>query len=252
MRHARVLWTVVVMFLMILSVAAPAAAQAKDDEWEYTVAPYLIFASMDGTLGVRGLEAEVDTYTLSNLQGGFLGYFEARKGNWGFGADVVYMALGSSTDRLNIDPSQAAFLFLATRRLTPTLDLQFGARWNVVRGRIEFKDNSVVLAGTVVEETKQWVDPVVGLRWKQPLGERWLVSVPANVGGFGVSSSIAVDVFPTLQYKLGRHAWVGGGWRFLYMDYETGYEDGVPIPGEDAFRYDMITSGPVLGVAFRF
>ncbi len=154
--------------------------------------------------------------------------------------------------RVNINPSQAAFTFLAFRRIAPTLDLQFGARWNVVRGRIEFKDNSIVLAGTVLEETKQWVDPVVGLRWKQPIGERWLVSVPVNVGGFGVASKIAVDVFPTLQYKLGRNAWVGGGWRMLYMDYESNYEDGVPIPGEDAFRYDMITSGPVIGMAFRF
>ena len=251
MKHARGLWTVVVVFLMVLSVAVPAAAQAKTTSGN-TPSPRIWSSPAWTARWGRGLEADVDIYTLSNLQAGFLGYFEARKGNWGFGADVVYMALGESTDRVNIDPSQAAFLFLATRRLTPTLDLQFGARWNVVRGRIEFKDNSVVLAGTVVEETKQWVDPVVGLRWKQPLGERWLVSVPVNVGGFGVSSSIAVDVFPTLQYKLGRHAWIGGGWRFLYMDYETGYEDGVPIPGEDAFRYDMITSGPVMGVAFRF
>jgi hypothetical protein len=242
----------VLVFLMILAAAVPVAAQKQDDEWQYTVAPYLVFASMDGTLGVRSLEAKVDAYTLSNLQGGFLGYFEARKGNWGFGTDIIYMSLGASTQRVNIDPSQAAFTFLGIRRLAPTVDLQFGARWNVVRGRIEFKDNSVVLAGTVVEKTKQWVDPLVGLRWKQPLGDRWLVSLPVNVGGFGISSKIAVDVFPTLQYKLLKHTWIGGGWRFLYMNYETGYEDGVPVRGEESFRYDMLTSGPVIGAAFRF
>lgn len=240
------------VLLIALVFMMPVQAQAKDDEWEYTVAPYLVFAGMDGTLGVQGQEADVNVYTMHNLQSGFLGYFEARKGNWSFSTDVLYMALGASTDYINLDPSQAAFLFFANRRLAPNLDLQFGARWNVVRGRIEFKDNSPILAGTVVEQTKQWVDPVVGLRWKQPLGERWLVSVPANVGGFGLSSKIAVDVFPTLQFQLTKSAWIGGGWRFLYMDYETGYEDDVPIPGEDSFKYDMITSGPVLGVAFRF
>ena len=98
-----------------------------------------------------------------------MGYFEARKGDWGFGMDVVCMSLGSSTDRVNVDPSQAAFIFIAIRRLTPNLDLHFGVRWNVVRGRFEFKDNSLALAGPVVEDTKQWVDPIVGLRWKQPL-----------------------------------------------------------------------------------
>jgi hypothetical protein len=79
-----------------------------------------------------------------------------------------------------------------------------------------------------------------------------MFSLPANIGGFGISSKIAVDVFPTIQFKVAENAWIGGGWRFLYMDYETGSEDDVPIPGEDPFRYDMLTTGPVIGMAFRF
>jgi len=248
-------WSAITVCLMILAFVAPAVAQAKDDEWEYTVAPYLVLASMDGKLGVGGVEADVDVSAsdiFSNLQAGFNGYFAARKGNWGFGVDVIYMSLGASTDTVNVDPSQGAFTFVAIRRLAPTLDLNFGARWNVMRSRIEFKDNSPVFPGTLVEETKQWVDPVVGVHWKQPIGERWVFSLPVNVGGFGLSSKIAVDVFPTLQFKVGKNAWLGAGWRFLYMDYETGYEDGVPVPGEDSFLYDMSTTGPVLGMAFRF
>jgi len=241
--------------LMVLSGVIPAQAQGTDEEWEYTFAPYLVLASMDGKLGIGGVEAEVDVSAsdiFSNLQAGFNGYFAARKGNWGFGVDIIYMSLGTSTDYTNVDPSQAAFTFVAIRRLAPTVDLNFGARWNVVRSRIEFKDNSPILPGTLVEETKQWVDPLAGLHWKQPLGERWMFSLPVNVGGFGISSKIALDVFPTLQFKVGKNAWIGGGWRFLYMDYETGYEDGVPVPGEDSFLYDMSTTGPVVGMAFRF
>jgi hypothetical protein len=239
-----------------VAAAVPVAAQAKDDEWEYTVAPYLVLASMDGKMAVRGLEVDVDVPAsdiFSNLQMGFNGYFAARKGDWGFGVDVIYMSLGASTDFVNVDPSQAAFTFVAIRRLGPTVDLNFGVRWNVVRGRFEFKDNAPpALAGLVVEDTKQWVDPVVGVHWKQPLSERWMISLPVNVGGFGISSKIAFDAFPTLQFKVGKNAWIGGGWRFLYMDYETGYEDDLPIPGEDPFRYDVLTQGPVIGMAFRF
>lgn len=256
MRQWQFSWTVMAVSLMVLAAAVPAAAQAKDDEWEYTVAPYLILSSMDGKMAVRGVEVDVDVSAsdiFSNLQMGFNGYFAAQKGDWGFGADIIYMSLGTSLDDVNVDPSQAAFTFVAIRRLAPTLDLNFGVRWNVIRARLEYKDSAPpALAGLVVEETKQWVDPLVGIHWKQPLGGRWMISVPANVGGFGVNSEIAVDIFPNLQFKVGQNAWIGGGWRFLYMDYETGYEDGVPIPGRKSFRYDMVTTGPVIGMAFRF
>jgi len=245
------------MLLTTFASMMPVQAQAKDDdEWHYTVAPYLVLASMDGKVAVRGLEADVDVSAsdiFSNLQMGFNGYFAAQKGDWGFGVDVIYMSLGTSTDLANVDPSQAAFTLFAIRRLAPTLDLNFGARVNVVRARIEFKDDaSPALAGVIVEDTNTWVDPSVGVHWKQPLGGKWLLSVPANVGGFGIGSDIAVDVFPTILFKLGERVWIGGGWRLMYMDYETGYEDGVPIPGESPFKYDMITTGPVVGMAFRF
>lgn len=165
-------WSLIVVSLMILAVAVPVAAQAKDEASRYTIAPYALFPAMDGTLGIRGIEVDTNASIgdiLSSLQFGFNGYFAARKGNWGFGVDVLYMSLGTSTDRVNIDPSQAAFTFLAIRRLAPNLDLQFGACWNVLRGRLEFKDNSVVLAGTVLEEAKQWADPL----WASTGSSRW-------------------------------------------------------------------------------
>lgn len=36
------------------------------------------------------------------------------------------------------------------------------------------------------------------------------------------------------------------------MNYESGYEDGHPVPGENPFRYDVLTQGPVIGMVFRF
>jgi len=255
MKHLKNYELIIVSCLLILAAAAPAAAQGGKDKWEYTFAPYLVMAAMSGELGVKGYEVDVDmsgSDIFSNLQAGFNGYFEARKGNWGFGVDVIYMGLGTSTDYVNVDPSQAAFTFVAIRRLAPTVDLNVGARWNVLRSRIEFKDNSPIQPGNTVEETKQWVDPIVGIHWKQPLGERWLLSLPANVGGFGIGSDIAVDIFPTLQFKVGEKIWLGGGWRYLYMKYKTGYDDDVPVLSDEPFLYDMTTTGPVIGMAFRF
>lgn len=257
MKRRTTLMTASLLIVAALILSIPAAAQAQDDgEWHFLAAPYLMVPGMDGTLGARGIEVDTEVSgenIFENLQFGFNGIFAARKGNWGFAVDIIYMGLGTSGDYVNIDPSQAAFTLVAIRRLAPTVDLQFGARINVIRSRIEFKDNAPpALSGVTLEETETWVDPLVGVQWKQPLGKRWLLSVPVNVGGFGLASDIAVDVFPTVQYQLGERVWLGGGWRFMYMDYTTGYEEGVPVPGEASFKYDMITSGPVVGMVFRF
>jgi hypothetical protein len=256
MNRRNLRWLCGMTLLVFVAAAVPLCAQAQNDEWHYTLAPYMIFPGMSGTVGARGYEADVDVSAsdiLSNLQIGFNGAFAARRGDWGFGVDVIYAALGSSTDLVNVDPNQGTFTFLAMRRLAPSLDLTFGARWNLIQSRIEFKEiPGTELGGRVVEETKQWVDPVVGMHWTAPLGKRCRFSLPANVGGFGVSSKIAVDVFPNLQVKVGERVSIAGGWRLLYVDYETGYENGVPDPADESFRYDVTTTGPVVGMLFQF
>jgi hypothetical protein len=98
---------------------------------------------MNGTSTVRGLEVEVDVSPsdiFENLQFGAMGYFGARKGNWGFGVDALYMALGTTIDTppANVDPGQGAFTFVGTRRLNDKVEAVFGARWNFIQGKIEF------------------------------------------------------------------------------------------------------------------
>lgn len=152
--------------LILLIVTIPVCGQTQDDDkWQFTVAPYLVLPGMSGTIGARGLEVDVNdsiSDVLSNLQIGFNGYFGARKGNWGFGTDFVYAALGGSGDFVNVDPSEALITLVGMRRLAPGFDLTFGARVNAIRNRIEFKENlGPVLEGRTVEVTKQWVDPLV-------------------------------------------------------------------------------------------
>jgi hypothetical protein len=138
--------------MMTALMAAPAlygqAAGGSSDEWKFKLAPYLVFPWMDGNAAVRGREVDVNVGAgdiLSNLQFGAMGYFEARKGAWGFGA----------------------------------------------------------------------------------------------------ASKFAWQVFPTVGINVGKKARIGFGYRALGMNYETG-------SGDTLFRYDVITSGPVLGMAFNF
>ena len=235
--------------MMAALIAAPSVcgqtASGSSDEWKFKVAPYLVFPWMDGKAAVRGYEVDVNvgpSDIFSNLQIGAMGYFEARKGAWGFGVDAMYMALGTTIDRpsADVDFNQGAYQFTGLRALNEKVDLTFGARWNVLSGRLGFKGPQA----TTFEDTKQWVDPTVGIQIHQPLGGRFHFGLVADIGGFGAASKFAWQVFPTVGINVGKKARIGFGYRALGMDYETGKQG--------TFRYDVITSGPVLGMAFNF
>jgi hypothetical protein len=208
---------------------------------------------MDGKTAVRGQEVEVNvapSEIFSNLQFGVMGYFEARKSQWGVGADAVYMALGSTVDRVpvlgtqanaDVDFNQGAYTFTGIRQLNDKVDLLFGARWNVLQGRIGLKGP----LQSTLEQTKQWVDPIVGLKVKQPLGGPLHFTLQADIGGFGVGSSFAWHLFPVIGADVGKRTTLGVGYRVLSGDYKTGSQ-------QNLFKYDVITQAFVLGATFHF
>jgi hypothetical protein len=245
---------------LLLSIAAatlPANAQsssqAGSDEWKYTLAPYLMLPWMDGKTAVRGLEVDVNvapSEILSNLQFSAMGSFEARKSRWGVGVDAVYMALGATVDRVpavgdranaDVDMNQGAYTFQGLRQLNRKVDFVFGARWNIIQGRIGLKGPQQ----TVVKDTKQWVDPIVGLKLRQPLRDKWHFSMQADIGGFGAGAKFAWQLFPMVGVDVGKRATLGMGYRVLSSDYETGSQ-------ATLFKYDVITQAFVLGAAFHF
>ena len=245
----RILRNFTLMFFLgisTVSAQSPSSSGAGSDRWEYVVSPYMLLPFMDGTSAVRGLEVEIDANPsdiFDNLQFGAMGYFGARKGNWGFGVDALYMALGTTIDTppANVDPGQGAFTFMGTRRLNDKVEAVFGARWNFIQGRIEFTGP----LNLTVEQTKHWVDPLVGLRLHHRIGERWRFTLQGDIGGFGAGSDFAWHLFPVVEAAVGKRASLAFGYRALGMNYETG-------SGSELFRYDVITSGPVIGMTFRF
>jgi len=240
--------------LMLLTiVASPALAQSQSsggkspDDWKFTLAPYLMLPWMNGTTAVRGQEVEVDvgpSQIFENLQFGAMGYFEARKGRWAVGVDAVYMALGTDVDRpsANVDFNQGAYTFTGQYQLHEKVDFLFGARWNVLQGKLDFKEPPFT---GIFKDTKQWVDPIVGLRLKQRLGGRWHFTMEGDIGGFGAGSDFAWQLWPMVGVDVGKRASLGIGYRILSMDYDTG-------SGDQFFKYDVTTQAIVLGVAFQF
>jgi len=231
---------------LLFVLVAPAEAQEADEGWQVTVTPYLLGAAMSGTTTLRGHEVEIDLSAsdiFSNLEFGAMAAVVARRGNWGLGGDAIWMSLGATSERglATVDFDQGAFAFYGLYRLGAAADLTFGARYNLLRGRVAFHGPGQ----TTVDQDKSWVDPLIGTILRTtgdgPVGFR----LYAEIGGFGVGSDMAWQAFPMVSIRLADWASLEAGYRWLDMDYTDG-------EGTDRFGYDMLTQGPVAGVAFRF
>jgi hypothetical protein len=240
MRH------VVIGALLLLRAAIPASAQVATDDWQVTVVPYLMGAGLSGTAGAHGLDAEVDVAAsdiLSHLEFGLMGIVAARKGAWGIGGDVMYVALGATADRpaADVDFNQTALAFYGSRTLGPALDVTFGLRINGLDGGIDFRGP----LGVAVSQDKWWVDPIVGLLVQSPADRRTRFRLYTEVGGFGAGSDIAWQVFPSLGIRMNERVGLELGYRWQGTDYESG-------EGTDRFVWDTLMQGPAGGLTIRF
>ena len=248
---------------LVLATALPVRAQAgpgaaMDDEWHFAVVPYFWAAGIDGTVSVKGL-AEVPVHksfsdVLSDFDIGFLGHFEGRKNRWGFGLDLMYLNLGApvaadapilgplgiSADVRQLMTEGLAFYRVANggNKDNPShLDLLAGARYFGTSARLETD---------VLETEKQdlkWVDALVGLRFRVPLGSRLSLLGRGDVAGFG--SKFSWNLEGDLAVKLSERWGLGAGWRHLDIDYDKG-------EGSDRKAFDVAFDGPRTWVAYSW
>lgn len=88
-----------------------------------------------------------------------------------------------------------------------------------------------------------WVDGIVGLRGRAPLGDRLGVTGLVDVGGFGIGSSsdLTWQVQATLDYSF-TERFVGRlGYRYMSIDYD-----------DSGLKLDIDLSGPLVGVSWTF
>jgi hypothetical protein len=240
----------VVACLVLVGQTTEVRAQSAQDGWKVTVAPYVMAAGMNGTAGIGLLQSDVDmsaSDVFSNLQFGFMGYVEATKGKWGVGADVIWMALGTSTEKplpANIDVNQGGFKFVALRQLSPAVALRAGVMINTLQPTIDFKDP----INRQFSRNATWVDPLVGIKLRTPdTGGRWGFGLIADVGGFGVGSDVMLDVAPTALVRMTERASIAFGYRWIYINYVADETD-----TQRRLLYDVTSSGPLVGFVFKF
>jgi hypothetical protein len=94
----------------------------------------------------------------------------------------------------------------------------------------------------------QWVDPIVGVRFRHRFSPTEEFSLRGDVGGFGIGTKISWQVYGgyNREFEFKGYKFTSMiGYRALAINYSTGY-------GEQQKGVDAIFHGPVSAVGMRF
>jgi hypothetical protein len=198
----------------------------------------------------------------NNLDVGFMGVFEARRGPWIFALDAVYFRLkGQQTNswtgpfgKVSVEGDVEAAL---TQQLyqgslgyrvidnRTKLDLTGGVRHTIAENELDLVLNT---SGNLfpngkrnLSGKKSWSDPVFGVRTIVPFAQKWSFYGYADFGGFGVGSDITYQLLAGIRWQISKIISAKLAYRYLYQDYN-----------DDDFVWDVTYNGPLLGIGFTF
>jgi hypothetical protein len=233
-----------------MCVAAPAAfAQGTDDDtgWEHAGIVYLLAPTIEGDVGIGELDSPIEidpSEVIDTLRKGFLGGWVAENGVWGYMVDVVYMDLEEDFEVFgDTVPGQVRNeQFIAGANvlynLTDSLQFMGGLSYTDVSLKLRIGESANALRLNVGES---WVDPMVGLRYRAPIGQKWNFESFGQVGGFGVGADFTWQFAANFNYRMTKRTSLMLGYRYVDFDFEDG-------AGPDRFSFDVAEHGFLIGL----
>ena len=259
---------------LAVSALAPAGSFAQSaNDWQFQASLYGYFPSFDGRTtfpppaGGSDVSVEIDDI-LGDLKMAFMGSFEARRGQWGGFADVIYMDLGDTGEQSNsfslggiglpagasakvgYDLKGAVWTFAGTYRAVETrntsLDLVFGTRVLDIRPTVTWQLSGNVGSIAVIdragtrEVTEMNWDIVVGVRGRAGLSRdgKWFAPYYLDIGTG--ESSFTWQALTGVGYTFG---WgdVVAAWRYTDYQMKSGNALG-----------ELTLNGPAVAAVFRW
>jgi len=245
---------VLCLFAGAALVARPGAAE---EAWTHTLFVYGMGAAIDGDAQIGPLEVPVDvsiSELFDALEFGAMAAYRADNGTWSYTVDATFMALGGSskTDRGNVlgklDIDQMTLMGTVGRRLTPSLEVLASLAYFDLSTKLQVKTTNPVTGEVTTRRAGKdpsWVDPMIGLQFSVPVGERWRIGLRGDVGGFGIGSDLSYQALASLRWAASDRVGVYFGYRLISFD----YEDGKDLQYE---RYDLTEQGPLAGFSVTF
>lgn len=238
----------------------------SDADWRFALGLYAFTpTSTTGTSTLSGRSVPVDMDlgdVLDLLDFSAAGRLEAWKGNFGVIVDANYVSIGS--DGPFPIPAGATYKFNSRQKWLGvmgayrvangtygasnqpfTIDLQAGARYNHLRQTVSLTTPGPINLPTAGGD-ESWVEPVVGIRGKWRLNEKWTTIASLELGGFGVGGNdLQIGANLGFDFRPWDRTSITFGYRYFSVDYSKTLSNGL-------FAYDVTQQGPYVGVIFRF
>ena len=252
--------------MVALSFSTPLyASEGTDSAWKVSVVPYAWLVGIDGTVTVKGRDADVNANfsdILNNLD--IAGQLQVEAGKDGAGifiqpnylklsTDATYTVPGSSVKVKAKAKSETLFIeFGGFYRVAEkssgdasrpfTLDLIGGLRYWDFSNELKVNVPAVELTFKVKKDTAV-LDPFIGYRMRTYLADKFLFSGRIDVGGLGTGSSsdFTYNVVALFGYDMTRNATLFGGYRVLSLEY-----------GDSINGFNAMMHGPMVGAQFTF
>ncbi|MDX2417680.1 MAG: hypothetical protein QNK19_09500 [Xanthomonadales bacterium] len=246
-------------FAFTLLITQPVSAEdALNNDWQLSGAIYFWLPDIKGETDGDDVKITLNNI-LKHLDFMYMGAFGAKKGNWSFLTDVIYMDLEDGSDmtlirdkviQLDVTKIQlqawvatpmVAYDVLHTDRLD--VKLLLGARYLWLEGDLDLKAQGASINQKTSEtfSNHAW-NGIIGTRGQYELNEKWTMPFHFDVGSG--DSDKTWQAYIGLMYKTGKWE-IGGGYRYLKWDFDD----------DDAFGKafkNLSINGPMFGAKYRF
>ena len=242
--------------------AIPQSSNQDDRDWRVNLVPYLWITGLTGDVRLKGRDIPVDLGFADILDAtdsllAFEAYFDARKGKWGFFSDLMFIKLGvegivledgpiNLTNRLNVVEFGGLYRLGSNGASDggSGADVVFGVRSTFLELESKLSEIEGVTAGRDLTKSNQnWAEPFVGLRGQTDPSNKLSLVAEGNIGGFGAGSDFSWKTLVAVGFRVSRSFRILGGYRALGQDFSN---------DDDAFKWDMIIHGPIVGFNFTF
>ncbi|MFK5854855.1 MAG: hypothetical protein QM503_01915 [Bacteroidota bacterium] len=242
------------LILVNLSSFAQNEPIEENTTWNFVAAPYIAIPFIKGDVVAKGIPTEVvanPSDIFSSLNWGTMLYFETANPKWAFTFNGVYMSFSEKGETLlgrevKVDMDQLVITATGMYRLLPWAEIGIGGRLNSL-GTIIRVPVGEILPRIDISQTQTWFDPLIVARFMtRSNDDKWRLGLLTDIGGFGVGSDLAWQIFPFAGYQFSKLFEINVAYRWMGTNYETGFGT------TDYFVYDVVNSGPEIGFLFHF
>ena len=255
---------------LVLSVAASSMAQspsvpppapvqpasAADPGWEVEIAPIYVWApiyigkvtapTFPGLPLPPGGGDRPSGETDASFNGAAMAALRVEKGRVMVRGNLVWAGLSGERERPSLKVSGNVIYgeLLGGVEVVKHLYIEGGVR------RLAVDVSAKVLDYPEVSRKPGVWDPIVGLTYRAPLGEHWLLTMHGDGGGFGVGSEVDANAVITLDWRMASHFGLTLGYGLTYFRIEDTILDSTQL--ERTLELGATFHGPIVGFKLLF